>query len=275
MRVQELFSFIRERHAIYERRKAGQLKPWTKDPILLQYRFCNIYRELDTVTVWIRENWRVPHAYDPDLWFAMTVARFLNKPESLEALDVRCHVLQWDLKSFKKIMRIRKNAGERVFSGAYMIRAEAGLKTDYLADFVLTPMWKEREILRPRKKDTLAQFHSRLMTQRGMGSFMAGQVVADTKFVGDLKNAEDWWTWAAPGPGSRRGMDYVNGAPVAERNWFDALQMLQVTIDPLVREAGLPRLCAQDLQNCLCEFGKYERVRLGEGHPKQRYPGAA
>lgn len=33
------------------------------------------------------------------------------------------------------------------------------------------------------------------------------------------------------------------------------------------------KLCAQDIQNCLCEFDKYERVRLGEGAPKQRYPG--
>jgi hypothetical protein len=28
---------------------------------------------------------------------------------------------------------------------------------------------------------------------------------------------------------------------------------------------------AQDLQNCLCEFDKYERARLGEGTPKQIY----
>jgi hypothetical protein len=31
------------------------------------------------------------------------------------------------------------------------------------------------------------------------------------------------------------------------------------------------RLCAQDLQNCLCEFAKDERVRLGEGTRKRRF----
>jgi hypothetical protein len=30
-------------------------------------------------------------------------------------------------------------------------------------------------------------------------------------------------------------------------------------------------LHAQDLQNCLCEFDKYERARLGQGVPKQIY----
>jgi hypothetical protein len=38
---------------------------------------------------------------------------------------------------------------------------------------------------------------------------------------------------------------------------------------------GIPgdggRLCGQDLQNCLCEMDKFERVRLGEGKPKRRF----
>jgi hypothetical protein len=34
---------------------------------------------------------------------------------------------------------------------------------------------------------------------------------------------------------------------------------------------NLKDLHAQDIQNCLCEFDKYERVRLGEGTPKQLY----
>ena len=34
---------------------------------------------------------------------------------------------------------------------------------------------------------------------------------------------------------------------------------------------GLHGLRAQDLQNCLCEFDKWMRVRLGEGKPKRRF----
>ena len=35
----------------------------------------------------------------------------------------------------------------------------------------------------------------------------------------------------------------------------------------------MPMIHAQDLQNCLCEFDKYERVRLNEGRPRSNYPG--
>ena len=38
-------------------------------------------------------------------------------------------------------------------------------------------------------------------------------------------------------------------------------------------DADLPPIHAQALQNCLCEFDKYERVRLGEGRPRNNYPG--
>lgn len=284
MRVKELFAFIRERYAIYVRRfEEGLPKPWTSDPILQRYRFCNVYRELDAVTVWIRKNWRSPYHKHPDLWFAMVVARLLNLPASLEALDVERHVLNWDPKSFKKILRVRKEAGERVFNGAYMIHADAKegwLKTDYLAERVLIPMWKDRETVRPRKGDRLEQFYNRLRNYRDMGPFMIGQVIADTKYVAPLLQASDWWTWAAPGPGSQRGLNRVTGRAPGEpwkdgqvNHWLPTLQKLQTKIDPLLREAGMPRMCAQDLQNCLCEFDKYERVRLGEGRPKQLYPG--
>lgn len=277
MRTKDLFNFIQERHNIYRLRKTGALKPWTNDPILRAWRFCNVYRELDTVTVWIREHWREPHAEDPHLWFAMVVARLLNLPASLGSIP---YPVPWKPDRFKTIFRNRKAAGFTIFSGAYMIHADAvetGLKTDYLADFVLTPMWKDRNELAPIQGDLLKYFHTRLMLQRDMGSFMAGQVVADTKYHGALRKAPDWWTWAAPGPGSMRGLKRVCEEDLkvkwSNEEWYTTLRSLQTDIDPLIKKATMARLHAQDLQNCLCEFDKFERVRLGEGRPKQKYKG--
>lgn len=280
MRVKELFAFIKERHAIYERRLAGAPKPWTRDPILQRYRFCNVYRELDTVTAWIRENWRDPYAENPDVWFAMVQARLLNLPASLEAVTPP---LPWSAVRFKRVLARRKAEGHRVFNGAYMVRADAvetGLKADYLADFVLSPMWKARKLFTPGLTfGSLHTFHSQLMEFRDMGSFMAGQVVADVKFTALLKNALDWWTWAVPGPGSMRGLNRVFNEPVEwklrEELWQADFKRIQIKIDPLVKKADMPRISAQDLQNCLCEFDKYERVRMGTGRPKQLYPGGA
>jgi hypothetical protein len=281
MKIQELFAFIKERHDIYLRRQVGKPKPWTTDKILQQYRFTNCYRELDVVTTWIREHWRVPYVEHSDVWFAMTVARFVNRPESLVALG---RPLPWRPKNFIKMMESFKQQGDKAYSSAYMINA-VGMqghnytsKAAYLADQVLGPLWRERAKLRPRHGDKLADFAGRLLPYHGMGGgFMTAQVIADTKFTEPLKSAEDWWTWAAPGPGSRRGLNRVLGRavdqPWKDDEWLRQLNLLQTKIDPLVRAAGMPRLSGQDLQNCLCEYFKYSKVITGTGRPKQLYPG--
>ena len=51
--VEGFYDYINERHAIYLKRFIGEPFPWTDDEILQTYSFCNVYRELDKVMVWI------------------------------------------------------------------------------------------------------------------------------------------------------------------------------------------------------------------------------
>jgi hypothetical protein len=276
MRTAELFAFIQERHAIYEKKQAGMPKPWTQDKILGSYRFCNVYRELDSVTRWITENWRDPFDHDPDLWFAMVVARLINWPETLEAIG---YPVPYRALQFINEIHAAKAAGKKTFSGAYIVstNGHAMDKAEYLHAHVLQPLWDNRAAIRPMEGEYLEDFFARLSKFNGMGSFMAGQVIADVKYAGCLFNAPDWWVWAASGPGSRRGLNRVTSRPVDASwpggSWHQALMELKAEIDPLVAAKDMPMIHAQDLQNCLCEFDKYQRTLLGEGRPRSGYPG--
>lgn len=300
MRTKELFRFIKERHAIYLRRQAGLPRPWTKDPILQSYRFCNVYRELDTVTLWIAQNWRdTKHrpgylgvernkSYDEYryTWFAMCVARFVNLPAAMEELG---YPVPWDAKHYLRVMRARKARGESQMNGAYKIKPgpHKGIPTvNYIAKNVLGPLWKDREkisaiicneTLGTVPPPTLALVHELLMQYNGLGSFMAAQVVADLKYTPPLRNAVDWHTWAAPGPGSKRGLNWVFkrdfNAPWNAAEWHEKLLLLKEKVDPFVAELEYPALHAQDLQNCLCELGKMVKVLQGWGRPKRRFQG--
>jgi hypothetical protein len=279
MRSAELFAFMKERHAIHLRREAGEPKPWTKDPILQRYRFCNIYRELDKVTMWINHHWVQPHKEDANLWFAMALARFVNWPDTLARLG---YPRRWNATRFEDIMYAQTAEGKQAWGGAYIVSTNGNAmpKPQYIARWVLTPMWETRKSIAAnyyRANATLAEFHNALMMFDGLGSFMAAQVVADLKAVPPLRHAADKATWAASGPGSRRGLNRVlkrpTDAPWREGVWYSKMMDLKTAVDPLVAKASMPPVDMQNLQNCLCEFDKIERVRLGEGRPKALYPG--
>jgi hypothetical protein len=279
MRTKELFAWIKERHSIATKKQQGKPKPWTQDTILQQYRFCNVYRELDTVTQWIGKNWRFPHRNDPHLWFAMVVARLFNWPPTLLHMGFPT---PFNGEVMRGSLLTRRDLGEKLFSSAYIVstNGKAMDKVDYLMKYVLQPLWDDRMNIYKlvwSKNTSLAEVHACLMQYDGLGSFMAAQVVADLKYVKPLNSAVDWEWFAASGPGSRRGLNRVMGNPLDkpwnEAQWHRVLCELKKEIDGLVRRAKLPTIHAQDLQNCLCEFDKYERTRLGEGKPRNTYPG--
>ncbi|HAT63685.1 MAG TPA: hypothetical protein DCS66_03655, partial [Flavobacteriaceae bacterium] len=78
--IERFFDYINERHSIYLKRQKRDPFPWTEDEILQTFSFCNVFRELDTVTIWLRQNWREPYADHPNLPFAMSMARQINWP---------------------------------------------------------------------------------------------------------------------------------------------------------------------------------------------------
>jgi hypothetical protein len=277
MTHEPLLYWIGERERIRIRRANGQPFPWTQDPILREWSFCNVRREDDRTTRWIAENWRIPHADDLDLGFAMVVVRCVNLPEALAELG---YPVPWDPEHFLAAMGARKERGEVCFSPAYNISngGSGAPKAEHLVQKVFAPLWQPltRKRLRPREDDSLHSFYGRLKEANGLGSFMAAQVVADMKYVSPLKNARDWMTFAAPGPGSKKGLNRVLGRPVDapwrdDDTWRAAFRQLREQIMPELERSGLGDLHAQDLQNCLCEMDKYERMRLGEGKPKRRF----
>jgi hypothetical protein len=275
--ITRFVDFIVEREAIRKRKEAGKSWPYTDDPILREYRFCNIHREQDRTTKWIATNWRKPHADDPNLWFAMAVARFVNWPPTLTELGFP---VPWQPDQFLDVMEKRKRRGQKLEGDAYMIRANPKApgqpKAIYIATSVLTPLWKAHESLRPRKGDTLRDWHDHLSRHHGIGSgFMGGQIVADIKYVEPLRNAPDWWTWAVSGPGSHRGLNRLLGRPVdadwSEGHWRRELSYLHEDIAPELNDLGIGRLCAQGAQHLCCEWDKFERARLGQTHGLRRY----
>jgi len=103
---------------------------------------------------------------------------------------------------------------------------------------------------------------------------MAGQVVADLRWAvsGDWADRLDW---APVGPGSSEGMCRLLGEKpnrnMRQEKFLPQFHKLQERLRAELPDEIMGRLEAMDIQNCLCEFSKYEKALWGEGKPKRRY----
>jgi len=275
--------WIRERDQILKKRKAGMPRPWTDDEILQTQYFTNVMRENDKVTIWFRENIREPLKDDPIVVFATIAFRWFNWPATGEQLlkypTKTSHgaFTDWNLDAVKSRLHGIKEHGGQVFTGAFNISNSGSTKPkiDRVCDDYIQPVWRDRKGLYTRvSRGSLRNAFDELRQYPGLGGsgFMAAQVICDLAYTHVLKDAPDWLTWCSWGPGSKRGMNRVFGhdenyampRAVWDRNLAFLMELIK-------KRLGM-NLHARDVQNCLCEMGKYERGLEGT-RLKRRYPG--
>ena len=150
-----------------------------------------------------------------------------------------------------------------------MVRGNDGQdKIECVVDHYVKPM---NCMIRPASmEETWSEIHSCY----GFGSFMAGQVVADLRWA-----VKGTWTdcmkWAPIGPGSQRGMNRLfsrpTGQTIKQTQFLLELSELYKNLMGIAPVKIMSRLELHDIQNCMCEYDKYNRALFNEGKPKQIY----
>lgn len=274
MTYEPFFDLARERYSIFLKRQAGEQKPWTQDEILRQFKFCNVFREDDATTIWIKENIREPLRDDPKVFQAMVLARWFNR---ISTLDVLKDLIVSDAWSTEEA-RARLEKISPIFTAAYLIRSPKGM------DKLTGVLWSIEQVLpQVRKKvaDLVARQHSLeevtewLAQMEGLGHFMAYEVVTDLRHTFLLEEAPDIMSWANPGPGCEEGIRRLLGTPAGGRSNMIAVmqEILELSQDPENWPAEYPALEMRDVEHVLCEVGKYLKTKAGEGTPKQLFDG--
>jgi hypothetical protein len=280
--AKEFFAYARKREGLRMRTEMGKPAPWTRDPILRQYRFCNVFREDDKVTRWFRDNIRGKLDGDAAVLWATICFRWFNRPTTGERLIDSGLLFKWDAPTARKALGDLKP----LVTGAFMVKTPAGKsKLEGLIE-VLTNVWRWRDPLHEGivKHPTLEEAHARLCAFPYMGAFMAYEVVTDLRHTHLLRDALDIMTWASAGPGAFRGAGRVlHGDHTCFRrgNHADEVavlgymrHLLDLSNESKYWPKEWPVWEMREVEHTLCEFDKYERARLGQGRPKQLYKGA-
>lgn len=300
-RIQVAARFCAERHKIYIKKETRKLAaPWTEDWILQSSRFCNIYRELDRVTVSIMDGWIKPNLNNPNIGIVSIFGRVINLPETLDLLLE--HNFDFSRKPNPERMfslfNSVKSKGEKLVTGAYIVNTVFpkdfpkidGSKADYLANFLAPELWEKRKIV----ADGLASgsFKTALDAMKqvhGVGAFVGNQAAVDLSYTKHLRDASDIDTTWNPGPGTTKGIRWItqdytlsggsqkmNEALTNYRNdlneelsknkmWSSSIKDMKTHIVPV---------SGPNASNSLCELSKWQAVAVGTRERlKQKYKG--
>lgn len=270
------FETAQERYLIRLRRKNGEFPPWTEDPVFREWRFCNVHREHDKTTAWLRNHVRIPLNRDRDqLIEAVVIFRWFNRIETgNRLLDLLLY--GWDsVEAQRRLQGIRP-----IVTGAYMIRTPEGL--DKLTG-VLQCIDNIRKILphmTPHWGSSLRDAWADLKAVDYLGPFLAYEIVTDLRWTPVLHDATDINTWTNAGPGCTRGVGRIlSGNPLqfrrqSPKDQDTMLRVLQhlfeLSRDPKHWPLNWKPWELRECEHWACEFDKYQRATAGE-RLKQRF----
>jgi hypothetical protein len=289
---------MNERHRIYVKRFVEkQSKPWTEDKAMLEYKFTNVFRQLDTGTIalnkmlgkWFRSNVKfkdmdVDDAID--VLFNVVWYRMFNVAEHAENLGFVKHK-DWEI-ILKYLTKLRNN-GKKVFTGAHMTSAMGQVCMEHgkiygslLGAIRIAQEFGERMIGFIYHHQTMRQVTDYLCTLPMVGRFISYEIVCDLRFTPLLADATDKLTWANVGPGAHRGMQRLGMEPTVEsmRKLY-ALSIDEEMVEIHIAEHfphnefcydNYPPFELREIEHSLCEFDKHQRIITG-GRSRGRYNG--
>lgn len=268
-------AFVAERHAIYEARQYGLPQPWTNDPILSRKKFTNVYRLLDPGSQYVIETLIDPELDPRDQLLRLFLYRHTGKVEAWEFLDLMVGLpshenLQEVLGLWKgyrgrprmvprhgKPDRAWADYARTVFTGAYLVFSQSQEPgTDKLVEIIrlterlFTPGSPDDVVPDFLAARTQAERFAVLRSRRGVGDFMAMQILTDWGYGTEFREDE----FVICGPGARRGAAVLDPRAKPEATARRAHRQI-------ARLAQLGNRCPSlmDAQNTLCEFSKYVR----------------
>ena len=298
--VEKFFAYARAREQIRLDREAGRPRPWTEDKILQRNRFCNVHREDDKVTRWFRDNVRHRLRDRPEVLLATVVFRMFNRIETGEAI-FRDDDLIDGSSAFDSFLRtgntydmkraiVRRQGSGPYVTGSYIISTPPGKskldgvlwilrefwknkKSGHRNERFLPMDWREAASVMLSNNDALLQASwDWLRSHAYLGPFHSYEIVTDLAETRLLESAPDIMTWCNPGPGARRGLRRICGGLDFRVDRGDMLPQMR----ELLRLSGQRRMwpwqdrpwIMRTVEHTLCEFDKYERLRLKQGRTK-------
>lgn len=267
--IRQYWAFACERQNIFYKKIESKEGPYTQDPVLQTYKFCNAYRVLDRVSQFLLSEviYSKQNFGSEDTAFRILFFKIFNLPKTW--LEVEKHFGEISLKTFnfEKYAAFLKElkTKQAIYNSAYIMCATKAfgfnLKHEnhlYLLDKMFNKDNLAQKLLSTK---TFKDAFNLLVSYPLIGNFLAYQYVTDLNYSNHFVWDDSSFTVA--GPGSKRGIVKVFGKV---KNFEEKIMETYNRQEEDLKKFGLEfrylknhKLSPIDIQNLFCEFDKYLR----------------
>ncbi len=267
--------FANERQNIFIKKLNGDTPPWTNDPILKTYKFCNSYRVNDRVSQYLLKNviYNGKTYKDEDMLFRIILFKLFNKESTWELLlkefkDITLST--FDMKEYSKVLTNAINNNIKIYNDAYISCATKAFGYDRKHDNHLALLNKMFIIDKVQDKilkcTNMEQAFKIIKSYPLIGNFMAYQLITDINYSNIVDWKEDEFTVA--GPGSLRGIKkcFIDKGNLSNEDIIRYMynhqeeEFKRLNLD--FKTIGNRKLQLIDIQNIFCELDKYCREKV-------------
>ena len=268
------WQFAALRQEVFFNKMKNVPPPWTSDPILNTYKFCNAYRVSDRVSQYLIKN----VIYDEnrskneeEVLFRILLFKIFNKIETWKYLENRIGdyitLSNFDFNIYSKILEEAMDSGYAIYTSAYMSCASKEFGYDkkhqnHLA-LIQKMIVKDKVITPIVEAKSLEEVFSIILEYPLLGKFMAYQLATDINYSEIIDFDDNSFTIA--GPGAERGINKCF-LDTGGKSYSDIIHWMTENQEQEFQRLGLNfqslwgrPLQAIDCQNLFCETDKYCR----------------
>lgn len=270
------WKFAVERQKVFFARQRNLPLPWTKDPIIQEYKFTNAYRASDRVSQHLIRN--VIYNGEKDInevFFRTILFKLFNKIETWSLLESQIGEINWQsyqYNHYEKPLSAAMKSGATIYSAAYIMASGHkifGVDKKHQSHLkLIEKMMHESLPERLQNCKTMSDGFQLLKSYPLIGDFLAYQLITDINYT-EITNFDEM-EFTMPGPGAKDGIrkcfKSLGGYSetdiirlMADRQDYE-FERLDLTFQNLWGR----RLQLIDIQNLFCEVDKYSRIK----HPE-------
>ena len=274
------FYFMQERMEIFHNQCANNHNFKTKDTILSEYKFTNVYRACDRVSQYLISeiiDFKNRNMSDLDIALNIILFKVFNNIQTWEYLKKKygnISVKNFNYKRISLLLTERKDDNIVIFNGAYIMTASSHKYQHHVYKHERWLNMINKEIINERKLDKLLESQSMsevyniLKSCTFIGPFLAYQYAIDLNYSNVINFSEN--SFVKAGIGAIRGIKkcFID---TNNKSYEYIIQHTHENIEKYSERYGRsfdnlfgrePKLI--DLQNCFCETDKYLRVKKPE-----------